>query len=809
MNKTISQLEEKIDLKDNDVLLLEDENGTYKVTKENLLKEVKKEQESLKQSVSNGKSLIASAITDKGVTTSNEDTFSVMADNISKIKSSGIESEYKHVSGINKLSIPITSKGMTKNFNLKANSVDPIGVKTNGKINIPVKITNGLESSDDRYLEQELNLNIPHHIYAYNNGLTEVSNEIVYNEKTSKFEFKRNIEISGSERWFGIPFVTFPYSKKLNCPNMICYKDKLYIFGYSFDPRYWDHGIYDCYVLDLKTLEWKQLAKMPIFRFYSTVVAANDKIYLIGGTNGEANLVDTRALEYDINTGKWKQLPDIITYSDEYPAAAFGGSGVSSDSYKGKIYVSGSKSINTFNEEKNKWEILWYDKEFRANFKTISIIDGKAYLYASDGKFYIYDLETKEMTSEETNFDIKIDYPESYYMNGVLYFIGPSWGGKTFCSYNLATKEWKQITHKLIQASEHSGMACDGKENIYMVIDGEPKIAVYNTSYNTFDTLESLDSDRSEMASCVVNGLAYCIGGYNESSELKTNEYYDIATDTWTKLGDMPTARRGLIAEHYKGKIYTIGGNANSVYLKNVECYNIEEKSWTSLTEMPTPRTGMGSVVYENKIYIFGGKNETGYLTSVDCYDIEKDSWSTIETTMPIAKAYFNCLIIGTKVYIIGGKNDDKCVATVDCYDISTNKWTECTNMKNARYGAFAGVLNNAIYVASGYNNKEYLHSVECYHPQTDSWSESLDFKAPRVSAASEVINNRLYVFGGYNNGFIRTTDFFTALNITYLNEVIELEGDYNLPITLGNCLIDIEGAKNAVFSCDVPVLKV
>ena len=39
------------------------------------------------QDVDNGKTLIASAITDKGVTTSNNDTFQVMADNISKINS--------------------------------------------------------------------------------------------------------------------------------------------------------------------------------------------------------------------------------------------------------------------------------------------------------------------------------------------------------------------------------------------------------------------------------------------------------------------------------------------------------------------------------------------------------------------------------------------------------------------------------------------------------------------------------------------------------------------------------------------------
>ena len=39
------------------------------------------------QDVDNGKTLIASAITDKGIITSNNDTFQVMADNISKINS--------------------------------------------------------------------------------------------------------------------------------------------------------------------------------------------------------------------------------------------------------------------------------------------------------------------------------------------------------------------------------------------------------------------------------------------------------------------------------------------------------------------------------------------------------------------------------------------------------------------------------------------------------------------------------------------------------------------------------------------------
>ena len=53
-------------------------------------KQLKTEIESLKSSVSNGKALVASAITDKGVTTAADATFQQMADNIRKIPSGRI-----------------------------------------------------------------------------------------------------------------------------------------------------------------------------------------------------------------------------------------------------------------------------------------------------------------------------------------------------------------------------------------------------------------------------------------------------------------------------------------------------------------------------------------------------------------------------------------------------------------------------------------------------------------------------------------------------------------------------------------------
>lgn len=55
-----------------------------------------------------------------------------------------------------------------------------------------------------------------------------------------------------------------------------------------------------------------------------------------------------------------------------------------------------------------------------------------------------------------------------------------------------------------------------------------------------------------------------------------TVESYDPLTDTWTRKADMPTARWGLATGVVNGKIYAIGGGnaARDVVYNTVEIYN-------------------------------------------------------------------------------------------------------------------------------------------------------------------------------------------------------------------------------------------
>jgi N-acetylneuraminic acid mutarotase len=59
----------------------------------------------------------------------------------------------------------------------------------------------------------------------------------------------------------------------------------------------------------------------------------------------------------------------------------------------------------------------------------------------------------------------------------------------------------------------------------------------------------------------VVNGIIYVIGGIGTTGEfLDTVGAYDPATNTWTTMAPMPTARGYFRAESVGGVVYAIGG---------------------------------------------------------------------------------------------------------------------------------------------------------------------------------------------------------------------------------------------------------
>ena len=156
---------------------------------------------------------------------------------------------------------------------------------------------------------------------------------------------------------------------------------------------------------------------------------------------------------------------------------------------------------------------------------------------------------------------------------------------------------------------------------------------------------------RTRFSTSVVDGKIYAIGGENEAAgefgeiSMAVVEMYDPKTDTWQPKADMPTPRAGLATSVVDGKIYAIGGQKKEklqrpigftyrlTELPTVEMYDPVTDTWTQKADMPTPRSTRACVV-DGKIYAIGGEaigllrgRKPWRLKTVEVYNPATDTW--------------------------------------------------------------------------------------------------------------------------------------------------------------------------------------
>jgi hypothetical protein len=138
-----------------------------------------------------------------------------------------------------------------------------------------------------------------------------------------------------------------------------------------------------------------------------------------------------------------------------------------------------------------------------------------------------------------------------------------------------------------------------------------------------------------------VNDKVYVIGGRPP----RGNDFavYDPASDSWTRLPDLPSQRNHLAAAAINGKIYVTGGRfdagSRSPLTNVMEIYDPVTNTWTQGQPMPTIRSGMNGVAANGCLHVFGGEGnadaENGMFVQHEVYNPVTDSWTTMPD-MPI-----------------------------------------------------------------------------------------------------------------------------------------------------------------------------
>ncbi len=305
---------------------------------------------------------------------------------------------------------------------------------------------------------------------------------------------------------------------------------------------------------------WIKLAPIPEPSVESTFVTAGDKIFVLGGSPaGDNTTPKGLVLEYDTATDRWTKKKNMPLPTHQAATAE----------YHGKIYLFGGavqpvvSGPNLF-PTSNAWE---YDP-------------------AADSWKALALMPTARLGAVAAE------------AGGKIYVIGGAsvHPGAKLMSIGVGTP------HRSLDVNE-----------------------AYDPATNHWETQSPLPTARNHAAVGVVGGKIYVIGGrlgaanVMEGSNSDVVERFDPEKNSWGALGlRMPIARSGMGWATYENRIYIAGGEILDAHMfaaiRAVEAYDPATNQWSSLPTMPTARHGVIVAAIGNRLYVIGGHLQGGSI---------------------------------------------------------------------------------------------------------------------------------------------------------------------------------------------------
>ncbi len=233
--------------------------------------------------------------------------------------------------------------------------------------------------------------------------------------------------------------------------------------------------------------------------------------------------------------------------------------------------------------------------------------------------------------------------------------------------YNITTDSWSSGTSGPGLARSEAAYGDTTHAGFLYVVGGESGGLVqsdlqrYDPVTNTWTTLAPMPTARAGAAAAAVDDNIFVIGGRlsapgpcGAGPYLATVEKYDIDTDTWSTVASLPSPRSDLAAVAHGGKIFVFGGCFGAV-TDEVDMYDPPTNTWTTgLAHMPTPRASLAAGHSGQSVYAIGGWDGTSALSVNEVYDIAGNSWST-NAPMPTARLKAGTRSHGGRIYVVGG----------------------------------------------------------------------------------------------------------------------------------------------------------
>ena len=294
----------------------------------------------------------------------------------------------------------------------------------------------------------------------------------------------------------------------------------------------------------------------------------------------------------------------------------------------------------------------------------------------------------------------------------------------------------------------------------------------------------------------------------------KALERYNVCTQTWDRLAELPGPRANAGTALLNGKLYVMGGNSNAVGFElyefkqydSVFVYDIATNSWSEAAPLPRAYTSMAVAALNGKLYVFGGLDEFSYTSSQTYeYDPASNTWAT-KAAMPRGGRYgAAATALGDKIYIAGGWYEEE---PLEIYDPASDTWSVGPALQQGRYSLGLTTAPDGYLYALG-GGVSYLSeaSAERYSPTTNRWEPLSNLQDERrIGTAAAYAGGRVYAIGGA--GVIQSTESLAVASAFCLSAYKTAQNAVGIgtPITYQVTLrADPEPRPNASYSHPLP----
>lgn len=281
--------------------------------------------------------------------------------------------------------------------------------------------------------------------------------------------------------------------------------------------------------------------------------------------------------------------------------------------------------------------------------------------------------------------------------------------------------------------TEAQGEAVNGKLYMFGGFDGfkpcctpTDRAFVYDPAGDSWTPLPKMPVPRGSVSAnggVTHTGLTtdgqniYYAGGYvadaagtQQIFATKAAFQYNIASQTYTQLPDLPQARGAGQMQYLDGKLHFFGGMNQERNRDTPDHYVLDLRSgaaaWTTARPMTVPRNHMAAVALNGKIYAVGGQRGHEPFVAqatVEVYDPATDRWTTAKS-LPLARSHIeSTFVLGQRIVVAGGeKSAGQIVTDVTAYDPATDTWTPLTPLPEGRTGGVAAAVGDGFVYTGG-----------------------------------------------------------------------------------------------------------